>query len=80
MLQERRFWNKSNKNEDKCGVENENQETQKVAGGRECFQVPDTWRQPKVVIVGAGIAGLSVAHTLVQSGINDITILEATDR
>ncbi|XP_022900949.1 peroxisomal N(1)-acetyl-spermine/spermidine oxidase-like isoform X3 [Onthophagus taurus] len=36
--------------------------------------------EPAVVIVGAGIAGLSAAHRLSQSGISNFTILEATDR
>ena len=34
----------------------------------------------KVVIIGAGIAGLSAAEHLVQNGIEDILILEARDR
>lgn len=36
--------------------------------------------EPTVVIVGAGIAGLSAAHRLQQCGIGNFTILEATDR
>ncbi|KAJ8921110.1 hypothetical protein NQ315_015908 [Exocentrus adspersus] len=36
--------------------------------------------EPSIVIIGAGIAGLSAAHRLVQSGITNFTILEATDR
>lgn len=36
--------------------------------------------EPAVVIIGAGIAGLSAAQRLVQSGISNFTILEATDR
>lgn len=36
--------------------------------------------EPKVIIVGAGVAGLSAAHRLWQCGINNFTILEATDR
>lgn len=36
--------------------------------------------EPSVVIVGAGIAGLSAAQRLVQRGISNFTILEATDR
>ncbi|XP_069691766.1 peroxisomal N(1)-acetyl-spermine/spermidine oxidase-like [Periplaneta americana] len=35
---------------------------------------------PTVVIIGAGIAGLSAAHRLVQCGIRNFTVLEATDR
>ncbi|XP_075213624.1 peroxisomal N(1)-acetyl-spermine/spermidine oxidase-like [Lycorma delicatula] len=35
---------------------------------------------PKVIIVGAGIAGLSAAERLIQSGFDNVTILEATER
>ena len=34
----------------------------------------------KVVIIGAGIAGLSAASELVQNGVTDVIILEARDR
>ncbi|XP_009993010.1 PREDICTED: spermine oxidase isoform X1 [Chaetura pelagica] len=37
-------------------------------------------RQPRIVIVGAGLAGLSAAKALLESGFTDVTILEATDR
>ncbi|XP_066596150.1 spermine oxidase [Prorops nasuta] len=37
-------------------------------------------QEPTVVIVGAGMAGLSAAHRLVQCGVRNFTILEATDR
>ena len=37
-------------------------------------------RKPKVVIIGAGIAGLSAASELIQNGLNDIILLEARDR
>lgn len=36
--------------------------------------------QPTVVIIGAGMAGLSAAHRLVQCGLRNFTVLEATDR
>lgn len=36
--------------------------------------------EPTVVIVGAGMAGLSAAHRLAQCGLQNFTILEATDR
>lgn len=36
--------------------------------------------EPSVVIIGAGMAGLSAAQRLVQSGISNFTVLEATDR
>lgn len=35
---------------------------------------------PSVVIIGAGMAGLSAAETLLKNGITNIKILEATDR
>lgn len=35
---------------------------------------------PSVVIIGAGMAGLSAAETLLKNGIKNIKILEATDR
>ena len=34
----------------------------------------------KVAIVGAGIAGCAAAKTLMDNGIEDIIILEATER
>ncbi|KAK9507544.1 hypothetical protein O3M35_007374 [Rhynocoris fuscipes] len=37
-------------------------------------------QQPCVVIIGAGIAGLSAAHRLIQCGICNIKILESLDR
>ncbi|XP_029157488.1 spermine oxidase-like [Nylanderia fulva] len=36
--------------------------------------------EPNIVIIGAGMAGLSAAHRLVQCGFHNFTILEATDR
>lgn len=35
---------------------------------------------PKIVIIGAGMAGLSAAQRLVYCGIKEFTILEANDR
>ena len=37
-------------------------------------------KQPKIVIIGAGVAGLGAADILVRNGFNDITVLEAKDR
>ena len=37
-------------------------------------------KNPTVVIIGAGMAGLSAASHLFKSGINDVIILEASDR
>ena len=35
---------------------------------------------PRVLIIGAGIAGLTAARTLIQGGITDVQIYEARDR
>ena len=37
-------------------------------------------RRAKVVVIGAGIAGLSAASHLYKSGLSDVVILEASDR
>lgn len=37
-------------------------------------------REPRVVIIGAGMAGLSAAHRLSQCGINNYLVLEAKER
>lgn len=39
-----------------------------------------SWQQPKVVIVGSGMAGLSAAERLLQHGLTNFTILEALGR
>ncbi|XP_051158827.1 peroxisomal N(1)-acetyl-spermine/spermidine oxidase-like isoform X1 [Leptopilina boulardi] len=36
--------------------------------------------EPTVVIIGGGMAGLSAAHRLAQCGLQNFTVLEATDR
>lgn len=36
--------------------------------------------EPSVVIIGAGIAGLSAAERLAVCGLTNFTILEATER
>ena len=35
---------------------------------------------PHIVIIGAGIAGLSAAEHLISNGLKNVTLLEATDR
>ena len=37
-------------------------------------------RQPKVIIIGGGIAGLAAGKYLQLEGFNDFVILEASDR
>lgn len=34
----------------------------------------------KIVVVGAGIAGLTAAHTLRRNGFNEVVVLEGSDR
>lgn len=36
--------------------------------------------EPRVIIVGAGMAGLSAAHRLTQCGIRNFVVLEAKER
>ena len=37
-------------------------------------------RSPRVVIIGAGISAVAAANLLIREGIDDIVILEATER
>ena len=40
----------------------------------------DQEKEPKIVIIGAGIAGISAAKILFDHGMRNVTILEATNR
>ena len=44
-----------------------------------CVVDPNT-PEPRVVIIGAGVAGLSAAQHLARCGIMNFTVLEATNR
>lgn len=39
-----------------------------------------THRQPRIVVIGAGLAGLAASKILQEHGFTDVTVLEASDR
>lgn len=52
--------------------------------GQECIldscSISPTCKEPRVIIVGAGMAGLSAANRLTQCGIRNFLVLEAKER
>lgn len=54
------------------------------AGKQECIldscSINPLHQEPRVIIVGAGMAGLSAAHRLTQCGIRNFVVLEAKER
>lgn len=55
-----------------------------TAGQEQCIldscSISPNCQEPKVIIVGAGMAGLSAAHRLTQCGIKNFLVLEAKER
>lgn len=56
----------------------------KTSGKEQCIldscSISPNCQEPRVIIVGAGMAGLSAAHRLTQCGINNFLVLEAKER
>lgn len=55
-----------------------------TAGQEQCIldscSINPNCQEPRVIIVGAGMAGLSAAHRLTQCGIKNFLVLEAKER
>lgn len=55
-----------------------------AAGQEQCIldscSIGPNCGEPRVIIVGAGMAGLSAAHRLTQCGIRNFVVLEAKER
>lgn len=55
-----------------------------AAGQEKCIldscSIHPNCQEPRVIIVGAGMAGLSAAHRLTQCGIRNFVVLEAKER
>lgn len=55
-----------------------------AAGRQQCIldscSISPSCREPRVIIVGAGMAGLSAANRLTQCGIRNFVVLEAKER
>lgn len=52
----------------------------KIPKSLEPIKLKPEWPKPKVVVVGAGMAGLSAAAELVNGGITNVIVLEAKQR
>lgn len=54
------------------------------AGQEQCIldssSISPSCQEPRVIVVGAGMAGLSAAHRLTQCGIRNFVVLEAKER
>lgn len=51
-----------------------------MAGASECNGYAKEKKEPRIIVIGAGISGIGAANMLCQEGFNDIVVIEATDR